>query len=39
MDDIYDDEDEDLYDEESDQCPACGCPGYDGYCQSCGFPS
>lgn len=21
-----------------DECPSCGAPGYDGYCEECGYP-
>lgn len=21
-----------------DECPSCGAPGYDGYCEDCGYP-
>lgn len=38
MNDIYDDEAGDLFDEESDECPDCGCSGYNGYCMNCGYP-
>ena len=33
---IWDDDDEKPKDD--DRCPACGQPGYNGYCYACGHP-